>query len=390
VNPEQIGANPDHKSEKLWVRTSYPNLVRNSASGRLYARFRVDGKLRWKSLGTDKITVAKTRLPDVLKEERKASERRREMQSGSMTLGQALEVVLDRIEKDPNLKPKTKRNAAERGKALRRAWPGLERLNIRDVTRQECLTWARDVAAKASPTRFNQFVRLLRWAFDVAVEFGIRTENSANAIEWVREKPKQLRLPEPQQFESLVNAVHTCGWVDGIESARFVEFLAYTGCRLGEAVNVRWEDVDFASGRLAVRGDPETGTKNGLVRFVPLNPTARALLERIRADRPAEPPTATVLRQKDCRKALANACKRIGIPKMTHHDLRHLFATRCIESGVDIPTVSRWLGHKDGGALAMRVYGHLRDEHSAAMAQRVNFGSISEPDQEHGKPKEAA
>jgi len=34
--------------------------------------------------------------------------------------------------------------------------------------------------------------------------------------------------------------------------------------------------------------------------------------------------------------------------------LRHLFATRCIESGVDIPTVSRWLGHKDGGALAMK------------------------------------
>jgi len=33
----------------------------------------------------------------------------------------------------------------------------------------------------------------------------------------------------------------------------------------------------------------------------------------------------------------------------------------------------RWLGHKDGGALAMRVYGHLRDQHSAAMAQRVTF-----------------
>ena len=40
------------------------------------------------------------------------------------------------------------------------------------------------------------------------------------------------------------------------------------------------------------------------------------------------------------------------------HDLRHFFATTCIESGVDIPTVSRWLGHKDGGALAMRLYGH--------------------------------
>jgi integrase len=66
------------------------------------------------------------------------------------------------------------------------------------------------------------------------------------------------------------------------------------------------------------------------------------------------------------------------MPRVTHHDLRHLFATRCIESGVDIPTVSRWLGHKDGGALAMKVYGHLRDQHSVAMAQKVTFGYKTE------------
>ena len=56
-----------------------------------------------------------------------------------------------------------------------------------------------------------------------------------------------------------------------------------------------------------------------------------------------------------------------------HHDFRHFFATTCIESGVDIPTVSRWLGHKDGGALAMRVYGHLRQEHSFSAAKKVTF-----------------
>ena len=375
MNSSQKGTEPDPKSESLWVRTPYPNLVRNSASGRLYARFRVDGKLRWKSLETDKITVAKARLPDILKAERVASERRREAQVGSMTVSEALGIVLERIQKDLNLKPRTKLNAEERCKALRRTWPALERLNIRDVTRQDCQTWAADVAGKVSPTRFNQFVRLLRWAFELAIEFGIRSDNSAASVKWVREKAKRLRLPEPQQFESLVNAVRTCGWVDGPESARFIEFLAYTGCRLSEAVNVRWEDVDFATGRLAVRGDPTTGTKNGLVRYVPLNPTAKALLETIRSDRPGEAGTATILRQKDCRKALANACQRIGIAKLTHHDLRHLFATKSIESGVDIPTVSRWLGHKDGGALAMRVYGHLRDEHSAAMAQRVSFGA---------------
>lgn len=34
-----------------------------------------------------------------------------------------------------------------------------------------------------------------------------------------------------------------------------------------------------------------------------------------------------------------------------------------------------WLGHKDGGALAMKVYGHLRDHHSVAMAQKVSFSN---------------
>jgi integrase len=80
-----------------------------------------------------------------------------------------------------------------------------------------------------------------------------------------------------------------------------------------------------------------------------------------------------VLQVGRCNEALARSCKEIGISRLTHHDLRHLFATRCIESGVDIPTVSRWLGHKDGGALAMKTYGHLRNEHSQAMAQKVKF-----------------
>ncbi|MBU6401492.1 MAG: hypothetical protein KGS61_14340 [Verrucomicrobia bacterium] len=49
--------------------------------------------------------------------------------------------------------------------------------------------------------------------------------------------------------------------------------------------------------------------------------------------------------------------------------------TSPLESGVDIPTISRWLGHSDGGALAMRVYGHLRQEHSFAMIKRVDFSA---------------
>ena len=73
--------------------------------------------------------------------------------------------------------------------------------------------------------------------------------------------------------------------------------------------------------------------------------------------------------------------RQVGAPlnfaearKLYEQDLENDHAlSESIESGVDIPTVSRWLGHSDGGALAMKVYGHLRDQHSAAMAQRVTF-----------------
>ena len=84
-------------------------------------------------------------------------------------------------------------------------------------------------------------------------------------------------------------------------------------------------------------------------------------------------PTGSIMKVAKCNEALARACNEIGTSKITHHDLRHLFATRCIEAGVDIPTVSRWMGHKDGGALAMKTYGHLRNEHSQEMAAKVKF-----------------
>ena len=125
-----------------------------------------------------------------------------------------------------------------------------------------------------------------------------------------------------------------------------------------------------------MRSDPETATKNWTVRRVPLIPDARALFERVRSDRPGESLDTKVFRVSECQKALDRACKKIGADRITHHDLRHLFATRCIESSVDIPTVSRWLGHKDGGALAMKTYGHLRREHSIAQAQKVSFAPV--------------
>jgi integrase len=106
---------------------------------------------------------------------------------------------------------------------------------------------------------------------------------------------------------------------------------------------------------------------------VPMIADARTLFEKIRSERSNARPNAKVFRVREAQRAIDHACEKIGITRITHHDLRHLFATTCIESGIDIPTVAKWLGHKDGGALLMKTYGHLRREHSIAQAQRVSF-----------------
>jgi integrase len=193
----------------------------------------------------------------------------------------------------------------------------------------------------------------------------------------VKVRTKQLTLPSSNQFLQLVDAVEHAGAWCSRDCADFVRGLAFTGSRKGEAGQIAWRDVDFGAGEIVVRGDPETGTKNWELRRVPLIPDARALFQRMRGERPGESLDTKVFRVNECQKALDRACKKVGTDRITHHDLRHLFATRCIESGVDIPTVSRWLGHKDGGALAMKTYGHLRREHSIAQAQRVTFTHVA-------------
>ena len=170
------------------------------------------------------------------------------------------------------------------------------------------------------------------------------------------------------------------GW--GIEAADFCRFLSFTGCRVGEVPQVTWACVDWEKKQIHVKGY-KSDTSD---RIVPLFPDLEGLLKKIIERRknaarfavdgkPFIDPDDTILRLSECQKTIDAACKVIVIERITHHDFRHLFATRCIESGVDIPTVSRWLGHADGGALAMKTYGHLRQEHSQAQALKVSFGA---------------
>ena len=338
-----------------------------------FCRIRVQGRLIRKSLKTDVLSVAKLRLTDEEKKHRQAAQRQLAIQRGrgQMTFRESLEIYRARLQASPDIKSKTKDYYEQRVDSLLKTWPGLEKTNLRDLSKQNCLDWA--AKYDGSATAFNNTVLVLRAILDIAIESGVIYENVARHVARRAVRPKELHLPDNLKFAEFVQTMEKAGGRFSHDCANLLRFLAFGGFRLGEAKNITWADCDFAREEIIVRGDPDEGTKNSEVRRVPMIGEMRQLLERLQNEHPGEPPTASVMRVGECQKAMDAAGKKVGVAHLTHHDLRHLFATRCIESGVDIPTVSRWLGHKDGGALAMKVYGHLRNQHSSSMARLVKF-----------------
>ena len=375
-----MNANVDlSKPDSVWQNTLYANLIRYQPSQIYFARFRVKGKLIRRSLKTNHISVATLRLADLEKVEQQKAHSVNAVARGKMTFGDALALFQTRFQANHAVKPRTKEYCAYRISALLKSWPGLAEKDVSRVTNAECHDWSVKNAAKNSSSSHNYTVSILRRIFAIAIEAGARYDNPAAAAKRVKQRTrKNIVLPEYAQFERLVAEVGRP--VNGFAkpAAELVQFLAFGGFRIGEAKFVTWNDCDFKRGEIVVRGDPETGLKARQVgdsRVVPMIPDMRKLLERMKAERPDEGEDTPVMRVWECQKSIDRASKLLGIKRITHHDLRHLFATRCIESGVDIPTVSRWLGHKDGGALAMKTYGHLRNEHSQQMAQKVRFSA---------------
>lgn len=361
----------------IFKPTRHTNLIRTE-NGMYYMRAKIGRRVIRVSLKTDQEKVALLRLGERLKKER-AKTPRIDKNADSGLMRDCITVFLERSGAHPNLKPRTKQYHRETIKVLRREWLGFDDVDAGQVTDDQCRKWAAEFRQKPttrgtpiSATRFNGTIDALRGLFAIAIEKHYRYDNPALAVDRMPVKQKRLVLPTAGQFNRLLE------YLDKSKLSKFgrplrkskaadvVRFLAYSGARIDEARHVLCTDVSFERSEIRLRK-----TKNGDERTVPMIPEMREFLTALRAqDRLA----LNVLSIGTVKKVLKVALAHLGLPHITHHDLRHLFATRCIESGVDIPTVSRWLGHKDGGALAMRVYGHLRDEHSKAMAQKVKFG----------------
>jgi len=368
-----VDAESESKSAGVWQKTQYANLVRYVQSGVYFARIRIRGKLIRKSLKTDSITVAKLRLADLEKAERQKAESQDNVMRGKLTFGEAAAVYRKRVIGDVGIKSRTKEYYEERLDALLKSWPELESKDIARITKTECLHWAAGFAKEYSATAFNNTRKILRDVIEIGIESGARYDNPAQAIKRASVKPKKLQLPEVGKFQEFLMAIENGGGRFSKHCADLVRFLSYGGFRITESGYILWQDCDLARSKIMVYGDPENRTKNGEFRTVPMIPKMKQLLGRLKEERPHAKPTDPVMLVRECQKAMDRASKKLGMFRLTHHDLRHWFTTRCIEAGAEIPLVAKWLGHKDGGALLMRTYSHVRDEHSQAVAESLNF-----------------
>jgi len=159
----------------------------------------------------------------------------------------------------------------------------------------------------------------------------------------------------------------------------FFATLAYTGIRRGEALGLRWSDVDFERRILTVRHSYDGPTKSSKHRTVPMPSPLVAVL---RAWKLAEPwggtlcfpnaEGATYSRNAKLEAFLHEALGMVGLPRIRVHDLRHVFASHFVMAGGDIFAVQRILGHSTP-QLTADTYAHLAPGHLASEADRISY-----------------
>ncbi|MCG3146890.1 MAG: Tyrosine recombinase XerC [Verrucomicrobiae bacterium] len=179
-----------------------------------------------------------------------------------------------------------------RESVIRRMRRWFSRKAIRDISRLDCERWATDRwKQKVSSRTFNHELETIKLVFNYAIEHGWLLDSPATGLKRLRQEKPIVLIPSRNEFVTLVNDMRS----RTARAADWIEFLAYSGCRTGEASEVRWQGVDFVQKTVRITGG-EKGTKNGEGRSIPLFPALEHLLDRMKSALPAPPrPNARIL-----------------------------------------------------------------------------------------------
>lgn len=226
---------------------------------------------------------------------------------------------------------------------------------VRNINAALADNWVRNRSPQIKASTYNNERETLRAILEYARRDGLILDNPATHLPRRKLGKPAIVIPSHEQFRSLIKAIRTLdrrAW----DSADLVELLAYSGMRLAEATALMWKDVDFERETFTITGG-EAGTKNYEARTVPLFPAMKELLLRLKSSSSPKG-DETIAKIGTAKKAIVSACKDAKLPHYLHHTMRHFFVSNAIEAGIDFKVIASWVGHKDGGVLVAKTYGH--------------------------------
>ena len=220
-----------------------------------------------------------------------------------------------------------------------------------------------------TPSMANRVIDMLSRLFNMAEAWGVAPEggNPCRFVQKYKERSCERFLSD-EEFRRLGRVLDEAE-AEGKFSASAVaaiRLLMLTGCRRGEIVTLRWEDVDLEACEIRLR-DAKTGARQ-----VALSPAAVRVLSAISRD--ADNPWVVAgskpgTRLSDLYPSWLALRARAGLEDVRLHDLRHSFASRALALGESLSMIGKLLGHRKVQTTAR--YAHLAQDSVKASAARV-------------------
>lgn len=229
-----------------------------------------------------------------------------------------------------------------------------------------------------APNTVNSIVSVLKNSLKTAYVLGCTDRQLGDKIKRPKLRERKIECFTVKEQRKIENAVLTSR-----KPKHFGVLLClYTGLRLGEVVALNWKDIDLKKGMLSVNKTCYD-TPDGLVfddpktvhsrRIIPL---PRQIMPILREKRKTSKSDFVVsdkgkpVSVRSFQRSFELLLKRHRIKHRGFHALRHTFATRALESGMDVKTLSEILGHKNP-SITLSRYAHSLMEHKSAMMNRL-------------------
>ena len=260
-------------------------------------------------------------------------------------------------------KPMTQRGF--RSHLKRRLLPAFGSRRLDRITRAMALRWFEDYS-RTAPGNANKALGLLRQILNHAVACG---HIGANPVRGIRRNPgrKMTRFLSREEIARLHRVLdrYAEGSASEAQQADIIRLLLLTGCRKGEIVYLRREEVRDDRLELA---DAKTGPRTVLLNAAASEIVARRMRQ---GNGPwLFPSLRDPSRPRSREPRLWCRVRRdAGIEDVRLHDLRHTVASQAAMNGVPLPVVARLLGHSNV-AMTMR-YAHVGDREIEAAAERI-------------------